>query len=168
MTTQTETPRKGEEAMDTLQHPVPLAPLAPIATSRKGKNAARAASRGLTLVELVIVITIIGVLTAAISIGVLKAQKQANIGAAGTACNTIRQATTIWLSAHPGQDCPSVDQLKAERNLEAGFNAKDPWGGLYKVTCDADEITCTSPGPDKKDGTDDDIHVPKIEAATGH
>jgi general secretion pathway protein G len=147
--------------MDTLLHRSPLA------TLQKGKIAARAASRGLTLVELVIVITIIGVLTAAISIGVLQAQKRANMGAAATACNTVRQATMQWMAVHPGMDCPTVDILKTERDLDTGFSAKDPWGGLYKVTCDADEITCTSPGPDKKEGTEDDIHVPKIDVPTG-
>ncbi|HSY22282.1 MAG TPA: type II secretion system protein [Polyangiaceae bacterium] len=147
--------------MDTLLHRSPLA------TLQKGKIAARAASRGLTLVELVIVITIIGVLTAAISIGVLQAQKRANMGAAATACNTVRQATMQWMAVHPGMDCPTVDILKTERDLDTGFSAKDPWGGLYKVTCDADEITCTSPGPDKKEGTEDDIHVPKVDVATG-
>jgi general secretion pathway protein G len=128
---------------------------------------ARAKSRGLTLVELVIVITIIGVLTAAISIGVLKAQGTANKGAARTACNTVRQATMQWMAVHPGQDCPSVDQLKTEKDLDTGFNSRDPWGGLYKVSCDAEEISCSSPGPDKKEGTDDDIHVPQAEAPSG-
>ncbi len=128
----------------------------------------RAASRGLTLVELVIVITIIGVLTAAISIGVLQAQKRANLGAARTACNTGRQATMQWMAVHPGQDCPTVDQLRSDKDLDTGFSAKDPWGGPYKVSCDADEITCTSPGPDKKDGTDDDIHVPQADTASAN
>jgi general secretion pathway protein G len=134
-------------------------------TLRRKIATVRAQSRGLTLVELVIVITIIGVLTAAISIGVLQAQKRANMGAAKTACNTVRQATMQWMAVHPGQDCPSVDLLKTDKDLDTGFSAKDPWGGLYKVACDADEITCTSPGPDKKDGTDDDIHVPQADNA---
>ncbi|HEX3343444.1 MAG TPA: type II secretion system protein, partial [Polyangiaceae bacterium] len=69
-------------------------------------------ARGLTLVELVIVITIIGVLTAAISIGVMQAQKRANLGAAKTACSTVRQATMQWKAVHPGEDCPSVDILR--------------------------------------------------------
>ena len=121
----------------------------------------RGASRGLTLVELVIVITIIGVLTAAISIGVMQAQKRANLGAAKTACNTVRQATMQWNAVHPGADCPTVDQLRKEKDLDTGFNVKDPWGSYYKVNCDNDEITCTSPGPDKKEGTEDDIVVPQ-------
>ena len=53
----------------------------------------RGAARGLTLVEMIVVITIIGVLTAAISIGVMSAKKKADLGAAKTACNTIRDAT---------------------------------------------------------------------------
>jgi general secretion pathway protein G len=128
---------------------------------------ARAAARGLTLVELVIVITIIGVLTAAISIGVLQAQKRANIGAASTACNTVRQATMQWKAVHSDQDCPTVDQLKQEKDLDTGFSVKDPWGMPYKLSCDTDEITCTSNGPDKKEGTDDDIRVPKTDTSTG-
>ena len=128
---------------------------------------ARAASRGLTLVELVIVITIIGVLTAAISIGVLKAQKSANVGAAKTACSTVRQAVTQWRAINPGGDCPTVAQLKQEKDLDTSFNLKDPWNNLYQVNCDNDEITCTSPGPDRKEGTEDDIRVPAAEAPEG-
>ncbi len=128
----------------------------------------RARSRGLTLVELVIVITIIGVLTAAISIGVMAAKKTADIGTAKTACNTIRSATLVWKQKHPSEDCPTVDQHKQEKNLERGFYAKDAWGTLFKLSCDSDEITCTTSGPDRKEGTEDDIIVPAPEAPTGH
>ena len=137
---------------------------------RNVRNAVRgrhALSRGLTLVELVIVITIIGVLTAAISIGVLQAQKKANVGAAKTACSTIRQATMQWRAVNPGSDCATVEQLKAEKDLDTGFSLKDPWGNPYKVSCDADEINCTSAGPDRKEGTEDDIHVPQIDTTEG-
>jgi general secretion pathway protein G len=120
----------------------------------------RGLSRGLTLVEMIVVITIIGVLTAAISIGVMSAKKKADVGAAKTACNTIRDATIQWKAIHSGEDCPTVDQLKQEKILDTGFSLKDPWGGLFKVSCEADEITCTSAGPDRKDGTEDDLHVP--------
>ena len=124
------------------------------------RAALRASSRGLTLVELVIVITIIGVLTSAIAVGVLKAQKTANIGAAKTACNTVRQATMQWNAVHPGGDCPTVDILKHDKDLDTGFNVKDPWGTPYRLTCDTEEITCVSLGPDKKEGNDD-IIVPQ-------
>jgi len=127
----------------------------------------RASSRGLTLVELVIVITLIGVLTAAISVGVMKAQKSGNIGAAKTACDTIRNATMQWKATHPNEDCPTVDQLKTEKDLDTGFSLKDPWGSPYKVSCDSDEITCTSAGPDRKEGTEDDIRRPLVDTPSG-
>jgi len=127
----------------------------------------RATVRGLTLVELVIVITIIGVLTAAISIGVLKAKKTADVGAAKTACNTVRSATITWKAAHPSEECPTVAQLKQNKDLDTGFSMKDPWGGLYSLSCDSEEITCTSPGPDRKEGTDDDIRVPEADSTSG-
>ena len=124
----------------------------------------RATKRGLTLVELVIVITIIGVLTAAISVGVMKAKKTADIGAAKTACSTAKSASILWRNAHPDQDCPTIDQLKKERFLDTGFTPKDSWGNPFKLSCDTDEITCSTAGPDRKEGTEDDIIVPPPEA----
>ncbi len=124
-------------------------------------RSSRAASRGLTLVELIIVITIIGVLTAAISVGLMRAKTTADIGTTRTACNTAREATTMWKQAHPGDDCATIDQLKKDKFLGSDFNVKDPWGSTIKLACDADEISCSSAGPDRKEGTDDDIRVPK-------
>jgi len=126
----------------------------------------RARARGMTLVELIIVITIIGVMTAAIAIGVMGAAKKANVGAAKTACDTVRQATMQWKALHMGEDCPTVEQLKAEKDLDTGFSVKDPWGSPFKLSCESDEITCSSSGPDKKEGTTDDIIVPKPDVPT--
>jgi prepilin-type N-terminal cleavage/methylation domain-containing protein len=130
------------------------------------KAARRAASRGLTLIELVIVITIIGALTAAMAIGVMKAKTTADIGTARTACDNVRSAVVQWKAVHPSEDCPTVEQLKSEKILDTGFSLKDPWGTAYKIACDQDEITCTSAGPDRKEGTDDDVHRPQVDTAT--
>jgi general secretion pathway protein G len=127
----------------------------------------RATSRGLTLVELIIVITIIGVLTAAISIGVMAAKKKADIGTTITACNTARNATVMWKSSHPTEDCPTIEQLKQEKLLGSDYSVKDPWGNPLKLACDSDETTCTTAGPDRKEGTDDDIIVPKGDTTSG-
>lgn len=128
----------------------------------------RAASRGLTLVELIIVITIIGVLTAAISVGLMRAKKTADIGTTTTACNTARNQVVVWRGAHPADDCPTVEQLKKEKFLGGDFNVKDPWGNPLKLSCDSDEVSCSSAGPDRKEGTDDDIHVPKGDTASSN
>jgi general secretion pathway protein G len=126
----------------------------------------RSAARGLTLVELVIVITIIGVLTAAISVGVMKAKKTADIGTAKTACSSVKSAVVLWKNAHPDQDCPTVEQLKKEKFLDTGFLSKDAWGNAYKIACDSDDIVCSTAGPDRKEGTEDDIIVPPPAEST--
>jgi general secretion pathway protein G len=128
----------------------------------------RIQSRGLTLVELVIVITIIGVLTAAISVGLMAAKKNADVGTARTACDTIRSATVQWKTLHPGEDCPTVDQLRQDKALEKGFTVKDAWGNPFKLTCESDDIICTTAGPDKKEGTEDDIIRPPPDTQAAH
>jgi hypothetical protein len=83
-----------------------------------------------------------------------------------TACNTVRQAAMSWKSLHPEDECPTPFELKAEGALDTGFSLRDPWGGYYDLRCDGAEITCSSPGPDRKRGTDDDVVVPQGERAT--
>lgn len=82
------------------------------------------------------------------------------VGATNTAANSIRAATILYLNMAPPGACPSVAQLKEGGLLERGFSARDPWGNSYEVTCDADEITVRTEGPDHKPGTHDDIVVP--------
>jgi hypothetical protein len=59
----------------------------------------------------------------------------------------------------PATECPTVDELKAERYLDTGFSLRDPWGSRYEVRCFDEEVICTSAGPDRKRGTGDDIVV---------
>jgi general secretion pathway protein G len=118
----------------------------------------------LALIVFFVVIPIAGVVTCVVCVGagsgINSADTRANIGKARTGCNTIRQATMQWQAIHPGGACPTVEQLRKEKDLETGFSLTDPWGNPYKVNCDNDEITCTTAGPDHKDGTEDDILVP--------
>lgn len=74
--------------------------------------------------------------------------------------NTIRSATILYENSHPGSPCPSVEQLKADGVLQRSFSTKDPWGNLFEVACEPDEITVRSSGPDRRRGTEDDIVVP--------
>ena len=55
----------------------------------------------------------------AISVGVMRAKKTADIGTAKTACSSIKSAVILWKNAHPDQDCPEVEALKHEKFLWA-------------------------------------------------
>jgi hypothetical protein len=65
-----------------------------------------------------------------------------------------------WAKSHAGEPCPSHGEL--------GSNT-DPWGHAFVITCTdqpaAQRIGITSPGPDGKLGTDDDISSWALGAA---
>ena len=63
---------------------------------------------------------------------------------------------------YPGcDDDARVDDsdLGADADSDSAGDTEDPWGQPYNIICDGDDITVTSPGPDKKEGTEDDIVV---------
>jgi hypothetical protein len=83
-----------------------------------------------------------------------------HIGSTRAALSTAHSATIIWRQDFPDGPCPTVDQLKALKILDTGFNSKDVWGNPILLTCEADDIVARSAGPDRRLGTDDDIRVP--------
>jgi hypothetical protein len=91
--------------------------------------------------------------------------RHSEIAAARTALATARQATVIWRQGFPDAPCPTVDQLKAAKVLDVGFNSKDPWGNAIELTCDGAEIRARTAGPDRRLGTTDDIRIPSQERA---
>ena len=77
-----------------------------------------------------------------------------------TALNTIRSAAMLWKNDHPGDACPTPDQLKSDKLLTRDFSTTDSWGSPFVLTCGPDEITGSSAGADLLHGTADDIVVP--------
>src|SRR5579883_657844 len=90
----------------------------------------RAASRGLTLVELIIVITIIGSLMGIIAFAIFQRKKTADIETARLACTQFRQTVLTYKQTHTDADCVTPDQLKADKAIDSTTNTKDPWGSV--------------------------------------
>ncbi|MBI5531489.1 MAG: prepilin-type N-terminal cleavage/methylation domain-containing protein [Deltaproteobacteria bacterium] len=122
---------------------------------------ARAASRGVTLIEVLIVVAILSLISAGVSLAVLPKFKETQIKTATTNALEIRNAANRWRASHGGTDCPTVSQLVQDKEIDTASKVDDPWSSPYKVTCTEDETTVSSPGPDKKEGSKDDIIVPK-------
>jgi general secretion pathway protein G len=124
--------------------------------------------RGLTLVELVVVIALIGLLTAAIALGVMKTFNEGRIKTATIACHQLRTAVQTHFINHPEEpDCPTPARMQEARELDAAMSLRDPWGTPYAVECQSDEIVAISAGPDRAFGTEDDLRAPGQRRTAG-
>lgn len=124
-------------------------------------------SRGVTLVEVLIVVAIIAMVAGGVTVFALPKFKEAQIKTAETGARVIRSAVQDWQRVNNESTCPSVGQLVQEKHIDSAANTDDPWGEEYQLTCTEDDIYVVSKGPDKKKGTKDDISVPKGAVASG-
>lgn len=130
-------------------------------------HVARAASRGVTLIEVMIVVLILSLIATGVTVAVMPKYKQAQISTAENNAREVRNAANRWRATHPGDQCPTISQLVQDKEIDSASKTDDPWGSAYKVVCTEDDVSVFSPGPDKREGTADDISVPKGAAAAG-
>lgn len=127
------------------------------------KRVKRAAARGVTLIEILIVLAIIGLIAGGVAVVAIPRLAESRIQQAKIDARTIHPVAEKYRIDHPGQ-CPTVEQLRAERELSAASKLTDPWDTPYAIRCDDDETYVLSFGPDKKEGTTDDIVIPDYGA----
>lgn len=115
--------------------------------------------RGMTIVELMIVMTIIASIMGVIAFNVFGVVDQAEIGNTKTEIQMMSQMVdTYYLSSSPRQLPNSLEDLTTGPTKLANKINKDPWGNDYifkKISNREYEII--SAGPDGSEGTDDDI-----------
>ena len=117
--------------------------------------------RGVTLVEVLIVVAIIAMVAGGVAVFALPKYKEAQIKNAETGARIVRTAVQQWQAANNETSCPTMSQLVQEKQLDPGQSTKDSWNQDFTLTCTDDEVIISSNGPDKKKGTKDDIVVPK-------
>jgi general secretion pathway protein G len=125
------------------------------------RRAARALSRGVTLVEVLIVVAIMSLIATTVVVAVIPKFQQAQEDTALNSAREIRNAVVRWRATRGGDDCPTVPQLVADKEIDTASKVDDPWGSPFKIACTPDEVTVSSLGRDKKEGTKDDLSVPK-------
>jgi general secretion pathway protein G len=134
------------------------------ATPKKKPSLARALSRGVTLVEVMIVVVILGLIASGVAVAVLPKLKEAQIKTTTQNAMELRRISATFLADHSDQ-CPTPEALKAAKAVDSAAKTTDAWDSPFKIICgDDDEIYVVSFGPDKKEGTKDDIRVPAAEA----
>jgi len=122
---------------------------------------AKRARRGVTLVEVLIVVAIIAMVAGGVAVFALPKYKEAQIKNAETGARIVRTAIQQWQAANNESTCPTISQLVQEKQLDPGQSTNDSWNQPYNLSCTEDEVIVASNGPDKKKGTKDDIVVPK-------
>lgn len=139
----------------------------PTNTSQRLRRAKGRLARGVTLVEVLIVVAIIGMVAGGAAVFALPRYREAQVRSAETWARTIRAAIQNWQAASNETGCPTVSQLVQEKHLDPGTSTKDPWNQEFTLNCTEDEVFVLSNGPDKKKGTKDDIQIPKATNVTG-
>ncbi len=122
----------------------------------------RAAARGMTLIEIMIVVAIIAMVAGGVAVVAIPKMKEAQVASAKTGARVIRSAVSQWqLAENEYGTCPTVSQLVQDKQLDAGQETNDPWGQAYVIECTEDDVIVSSAGPDKQTGSADDIVIPQ-------
>ena len=116
---------------------------------------------GFTLVELLLVVTILGILAAVVIPNIMGHDKTARVNATRTSITAIEQAVQIFAMQHNGKLPDSLEELTAGTDDAPGLLKEgalnDSWGSPFAFAKTGKKFKITSAGPDGEQGTEDDI-----------
>ena len=118
--------------------------------------ARRKRQEGMTLIEIMIVITIFAMIAGGVAVALLPRLEEARIKSTKTDAQALRSAVMLYVADNP-RGCPTVEDLVNERYLDATRRTTDAWDTEFQITCEDGEITVLSAGADLEFATEDDI-----------
>ncbi len=113
--------------------------------------------QGMTLIEIMVVIVIIGILGSALAVGVFGMLGDAKEDAARAQVNTVGAVIEAY-EARSGEYPDSLESMtEGKRAKLKKSNLKDPWKQELNYSAENDGFSMCSNGDDKRQGSDDDI-----------
>jgi general secretion pathway protein G len=110
----------------------------------------RAAARGVTLVEVLIVVAIMAVIAGGVTVVAFPQFKKAKVDAAMVGCHAVKQAADLYQNLESTSDqCPTIQDLVRTKKID-GARTEDPWGMVYRIDCSSGEIRVCSNGNNRK------------------
>jgi len=131
-------------------------------TLRMYRRRTRGRLRGVTLVEVLIVVAIIALVSAGVAVAAFPYWERARVKSASTNARNLRGAVKSWWIEHDPSVCPDISQLVQDQALDRDSPRTDPWGKPWRIECVEHDITILSDGSDRTAGTSDDIRIPPI------
>src|SRR5450759_2345678 len=127
--------------------------------AKANRKAGRVRDAGMTMLEIMIVLAIIGLVMSVVGVGVYSSYKKAQKKIAQVAVNEIASKTIQFMTDN-NNECPkSIDDLVAQKYMPK--KQRDPWNKEFILRCPGTVITdgvdVISLGPDGQEGTADDI-----------
>ena len=127
-----------------------------IDTRRHMRRARHAQQEGMTLIEIMIVITIFAMIAGGVAVALLPQLEKARIKSTKADAQALRSAVIMYVADNP-RACPTVEDLVNDRYLDGSKRTADAWDTDFLVSCEDGDIAVISAGPDLEFNTEDDI-----------
>src|SRR5262249_55231555 len=105
---------------------------------------ARPRRRGVTLLEVLVVVAIMSLVAAAVGVSAYRHWRHGQVDTARTAARTIRGGVKAWWVTTGRSDCPTVADLIRDHVLDEDSPQQDPWGKPWRIDCSDDEVSVGS------------------------
>jgi len=123
----------------------------------------RAATAGMTLVEIMIVVIIMALIATGVAFAVIPMLGEARVEQTRTDLRVIQQAATIFMAQNRDRCPTAVGDLVQDGQLSRSARTTDAWGNDFEIQCEAGtEPIVVSAGPDGQSGSSDDIRTDQV------
>ncbi len=124
----------------------------------------RARARGVTLIEVMVVVVILGLISGGVAAAVFPQLLKAKIRTTRVNARVIRNAASTWRSERAGDACPTPEMLREAELIDEG-KLTDAWETPYRIVCRDTHTVVISLGPDRKESEDDLVEPEPVAMA---